>query len=790
MIDTKLAKFKEDALYISILFILPILYLKGVLFFTGNILGSPYTDIRGEAYAKLFGYRDLLNFSIPLWNPYAFGGMPFVASPGSAFFYPFNLICAFLPINYAINWDIALHLFLSEIFTYYFIRNYGVGRFGSMMAGIIYAFSAPQVMHIYAGHLIAMTSLPWTPLLFLFLDKFARSFDLKYGICLSFAIAFQLLAGYTQYLFYSMIAVSLYFLLIMMNIYLNGRVWAEIWKRSLFFTFFVFFGVLISAVQILPTLEIMKYSTRQSLSYEWVSTFSFPPGNFITFLIPDFFGNMINIPYWGKNNLWEMTAYTGILPLLLAIIAVFYARRRAVWFFAGLTILSGILAMGKYTPLLKILYYYVPGFNLFRGNSKFIFLTALSISVLAGFGIDVLLKGLNNIKRFRLSISGAGTFAAIALSAMYIHFDGSWFKQIVYKVVSPPDMYVDLTQFLQGGFEYGVMTSFRNGIAYSALLLISGMTVLLLYSYQKIEKRVVMFAVFGIVVFDLFTFGIRYMIAFDIRKTYMDSDVQSFLKKDKGPFRMLAPELNPNIGMPSGVETLNGYGNMMIMRYGEFINLSQGDPVDELDLFLSVTKVSKLVSLLNVKYIVLSSTSNLNDLLFEKIFDNGKYKIYRNINAFPRAFIVHEARIINGRDSIFRELASPEFNPAISAIVEEGVDGWINNPTAKSPLPKFTSYSSNKIAIDAFLTKPGFLVLGDVWYPGWKAFVDGKETKIYRTNYVMRGVVLPEGRHKVEFSYDPISFKIGALISLASIILAMVFLSWDWRRSEKSKGPV
>lgn len=777
-------KLKEDALAFVILLILPLLYLKGAIFFSDNILGSPFTDIKGEASAKLFAYKEVLNFSAPLWSPYTFGGMPFAAAPGAAIFYPFHLICAFLPIHYAINWNIALHLFLSELFTYYFLRHYGVNRFGSMTAGIIYAFSAPQIMHIYAGHLIAITSMPWTPLMLLSLDKLIHDGRLRNGMVLSIAIALQLMAGYTQYLFYSLIAISFYLLFTIINLYLIGRGLAEICKKGFLFAVFVSFGLILSAVQILPTLEMIQHSTRHNLSYQWVSIFSFPPENLITIILPDFFGDMINTPYWGKNYLWEMTAYVGILPLLLVFISLFYSKKKEVLFFAGLTILSIILAFGKHTPLLKLLYSYVPGFNLFRGNSKFIFLTSLSLAVLSGFGLDAFMKGVDNKNKTGLSVLGIGLFILTGLFVAYFTLDGIWFRQAINRVIYSQDIFNDPRPFMQNGFEHLAMISFRNSIVWASALLISGMTLLLLYSYGKIKEQVVAYAIIGLVVFDLFLFGMRYMKTFDLRETYLDRGPLSFLKRDKEPFRVIAPQLDPNIGISSEIETLGGYGNMEIKRYSEFINLSQGDPIDVPNLALEIKNVNKLTNLLNAKYVVLPSISKPVNPALRKVFDNGRISIYHNIDAAPRAFIVHETKVIKERNGIFRELISPGFNPITSAITEEELDRVLSSPSAKSPVPRFILYSPNRIAIDADLAAPGLLVLGDIWYPGWKAFVDGKDAKIYKTNYVMRGVAMPEGRHRVEFLYDPLSFKIGASISLMSLICAAGFLYWDRRRNE------
>lgn len=781
----KLIQLKTDILPLALLFILPIIYLSGALFSSSKVLGSPSTDLKSFFFTKIYSFNSIAELSIPFWNPYVFGGMPFMATIHPAIFYPFNIICAVLPIVFAINWSIAFHLFLSAAFTYYLLKYHGADRFGAATAGIVYAFSAPQIMHIYAGHLIVLAAMVWTPLMSLFLERFIKEGEGKYGIFLSLTVAIQLLAGYPQYLFYSLIMISLQCIVSLIWLRMDGINWSKIWPKGLAFAGFISLGLAMSAVQILPTAEMTKYSTRENLSYEWISIFSFPPENLLTLLIPDFFGDMLKTPYWGKNYLWEMTAYVGIMPLLLAMIAVFYVRRRVVWFFAGVAIVSIILAMGKYTPLLEFLYNYVPGFHLFRGNSKFIFITALSMAVLSGFGADALTKSTDGLKKaFKALIIGFGVVMAAGTLIIYTVCDEGWFRWAINRAVSSSDFYSNPAPFLLRGFESVAVGSFYDAILWAIGLIIAGTAVLLLYSYGKLKEKVLMATIIMIIVFDLFTFGMRYMVTFDSREVYWDKDVVNFLKQDKEPFRVIAPEMAINSGAASGIEILSGYDTIMVKRYSEIINFSQGASPDEPMLWLDIRSVNKLTDLLNAKYLILESGWPVNNPAFRTVFDDGRYRIYQNLNALPRAFVVHGYKIINGRDGIFKELESPGFNPALSAITEEEVDGLLNSPSAKSPTPSFISYSPNRITIEAYLTAPGLFVLGDIWYPGWKAFVDGKETKIYRTNYVMRGVALSEGRHRVEFRYDPLSFKIGGLISLTSLIFVTAFLIWDWRRRE------
>lgn len=782
-------KFRDDIIAIVIFLVLPVIYLSSALFSGSEVLGSQFTDMRSEFfYTRFFGFNIVSSFSVPLWNPYIFSGMPFIATLHPAIFYPLNLIFTILPITYATNWSIALHLFLSGVFTYFLLKYYGISRFGSMVAGIVYTFSAPQIMHIYAGHLNVLTAMVWTPLMFLFLDRLVRGDGLKYGAYLSVTIAMQLLAGQPQYLFYSMIALSLYLFSLLIRLRIDRTGWSNIWPKALAFAGFILLGLALSAIQILPTMEMTRYSTRESLSYEWVSLFSFPPENLVTFIVPDFFGNMLNTPYWGKNYLWEMSAYVGIVPLLLAAMAIFLVRNRVVCFFSGLAVVSVILAFGKYTHLLKLLYLYVPGFNLFRGNSKFIFLTAFSLAVLSGFGADAVIKGVEGLnRRFRLVIICFIISLSSGFLVMYANFDEAWFRGAVNDVIRSGDFYDNPTAFMQNGFKTVAAASFRSGMLWSMALLISGGALLLLYSYGKLKEKALMFALLLIIVLDLFTFGMRYMVTFNSREVSWDNEVVAFLKgTEREPFRVVFADNDINGGMASGIESLSGYDTIMVKRYSEFINLSQNDPPDKPILWVGIKSVNKLTDLLNAKYLILPLGSAFNNLSYREVFTNKNFRVLQNLDVLPRAFIVHASKVVKGRDSIFREMLSPDFKPATSAIIEEAPENWLNNPAVNSPTPKFIKYSPNTITIDAYLNAPGLLVLGDVYYPGWKAFVDGSEAKIYKTNYVMRGVTLPEGRHTVEFRYDPLSYKIGWIISLTSLFFAVGLLIRDWRRDEKA----
>jgi len=182
--------------------------------------------------------------------------------------------------------------------------------------------------------------------------------------------------------------------------------------------------------------------------------------------------------------------------------------------------------------------------------------------------------------------------------------------------------------------------------------------------------------------------------------------------------------------------------------------------------------------------------NNAYDHFFVGNFQSGEstvaydkeVSIVKNEDYFPRAFVVHRVRKISEPDKIFETLKSPDFNLRNEIIIENDLpESQLNSeevPAQDDSTVKMVDYHDEQIKMDVNMENPGFLVLLDQYYPGWKALVDGKETDIYPTDYVFRSVYLEKGSHKVEFIYDPLSYKIGKYITLGTIlvlILAYIF---------------
>lgn len=305
------------------------------------------------------------------------------------------------------------------------------------------------------------------------------------------------------------------------------------------------------------------------------------------------------------------------------------------------------------------------------------------------------------------------------------------------------------------------------------------------FSIEKLNNTALKMILIPLIFVELYLFGVNANPLVDESFYKASTEKISFLKNDPDLFRyMLTPDargeapetsadksefwlnvkdmLYPNIGMAYNLFDADGHETMRLKRYDDFQSRITGPS-------------SLLLDFLNVKYIL--SHKNITSPEYSLARD-GYVKIYRNNNYLPRVFLVSEAKYLP-ENEILDYVSSEKFNPQKEVIVEEKVDfQTVNELTNSSGMNVVTidSYQSNRLSLNLNLREPKWLVLSEVYYPGWKVLVDGKTEKVYRANYAFRTIPLIAGPHKVEFYYDPITFKIGAGVSLASFIIISIIL--------------
>ncbi len=755
------------------LYFLPRL-LQGNRQFLSSIDGDTWSQF---FYWRQFAFSELARGELPLWNPYNFSGQPFVGAMQSAIFYPLNWFFLIFDTPFAINLSIAIHCFGTSIFTYLFARYIGISAYGSVLSALTFTYSAPYFVHVYPGHLPHLAAM-WMPLMFLAMAAFLRHRRMRDAVWAGLCLAMELLAGYPQYPFYSALALSVYFVLHL--IFSKERTGLSVLCRG--YVVFLITAIAVAAIQLAPTWELVRHSARGAVSYEWISIFSLPPENLLTLLSPNVFGDIVNVPYWGKNNLWEMSVYLGIVPLALLVVALALNRTRQVVVFAVIGGLFLLLALGKHTPFLWLLYTFVPGFSLFRGVGKAAFVFAFAGSLLAGYGFETIRQLIEKADR-KLRIVAMSLIGMVLLIGIISFLSAaadpySW-SLSVKSYVATEEHFDALTlneQFFTAAWRLFWADFWK--LCFIALFLAA-----LCWFGPKVFRRSPNFVLLTILLLaagDLWHFGSRFLVSFDPRILSMDPELKAFLKKENEPFRIatpLAPQRNHllNIGMLEGVENAGGYDAIVIKSYNEFINLTQGLPVDQPNLLMGINRISSLLNLLNVKYYVVEPSIDVTLPNFDVAFQNNRSKGYRSLNVLPRSFIVPEARVATGIDATFRQMTDAGFDPWSVVILDESVSGLPRNSQSRSPVPKILEYAPKHVVIEAEAVAPGMLVLADSYYPGWRAFIDGRETKVYRANHMMRAVFLPSGRHRVEFRYEPLLFTVGVAITVTALVLLLGF---------------
>lgn len=357
----------------------------------------------------------MLGGSLPLWNPYIFGGMPLLATAQGGLLFPPNwFYLAFAP-QAATNLMVVSSYVVAALGAYLYARRAGASIPGAVVTSLAWQWGGFLVGQI--GHVNVVQTAACLPWVLWALDGYALTGRRKWGVALAALVALQTFAGHQQTLAYSLILTSAY---AAAGAFAQTR---ETRARYLWTLLFVAAGVLVAAVQILPTFELLRNSPRSDAAYDFFTSFSLEPGMLWTFLAPYVAGGgdgrVFRAPYVGPPYYGEMAGYVGAVGLMLAVCALVFKRDARTKFWAAAALVCLLLALGRYAPLgLYKLIYHVPVLNLFRVPARHLMEAEFALAVLAGRGLTALasVRGARGTLG-RAAAIGAGllllTFAAV-----------------------------------------------------------------------------------------------------------------------------------------------------------------------------------------------------------------------------------------------------------------------------------------------------------------------------------------------------------------------------------------
>jgi tetratricopeptide (TPR) repeat protein len=760
---------------LGLLAALTLMMFADVLFTAAPIvLSNRANDLFSEySHWRAFGFSELKRGNLALWNPCLFCGAPFFGGAQAALLYPLNALFLFLPLPQAINWSIALHVFLAGAFTYAWAARRRLRPPSCFLSAVIYMFAGANFLHVYSGYLSFLCGLVWAPLLFLAIDGLLETPSLGWSLLGMFAVAMQVLAGNPQSLFYTAVAAAIYCALCVFQVRARR-------PFLLGLAGILLGGAALSAIQLFAGYQEWGEMLRSSgVPFQFAAMFSFPPENFLTLLAPHLFGDIKTVSYWGRCYLWEMSLFISVTGLILGTVGALWGDARARRFSVVMVALMLVLALGAYTPLFSLLYAWVPGFNKFRGNSKFIFLATLFLALLAGLGFDALVRGRRLPQPFLgamavitlLLLGGAVTAWPWGPSGPTVRL---W-QSILLAVESTGESYLPAYAYHSPAFAFGAVRLAAQG------LFIAGGTIalvtLLLWCLRR--WRAALGLLLALAVVELFVFARLSVDHFGLEEA-VDPAIKGFLEQHPGDYRIANLEY-PNTALSLRAQDVWGYEPGVVLRYAQLLAVARGLRPDEADFLPGVDDVFSpehpLLTQLRCRF------------LFTR--QAGHLAIYERTNYLPHLLLVQRCRVLRDQGQIFSALTNSAFNPAQEVILETPPDP-LPVVTSDAGTVRLTDSSTDYLNIQADLRSPAILLIPDVYAKGWRARgLPGSSQSRYRVqpgNWCFRAIPLAAGHHRLCVEYAPLGFRLGRWVSLASLPVFLILVALTLFRFVRREG--
>jgi hypothetical protein len=701
---------------------------------------------------RYFGFHELGSGNLALWNPHTAAGAPFFGNMQSALLYPLNFLYLLLPLVPAINWTIALHVFLGGVFTFYWTRHRGLHSLTCFLAALMFMFCGPHFLQIKVGHLPNLATLIWAPLLFLAIDKMVDRPALGPALLGMFAVAMAVLAGHPQYVFYLGVAAGIYSLL---NLWQAPRRWPTLLGLAAI----AFGGVALSAVQLFTALQEGRESIRSlGISYDFAATFSFPPESLLTLLAPWFFSGVGKTPYWGRWYITEVSIFVSVIGLLLAIYGMTHGRPAARRFSITLLLVTLLLALGCYTPLFHFLYSYVPGFNLFRGMDKFIWLAALFLSMLAAIGMDQILRNRKVPTWFIFGVCGLGLVLCLLAT---LPSQLNWWAGLLQSAARNSFNFLPPSTPQDPAFISATSTQAVVSLLQGAFTLFVGAG---LFAFARKRRNLACGAMLLLAIYELISFAGASLGSFRPTPPYSPG-VLKLLADHPGDYRI--QHFNPNAAMSTGALDIVGDDPSGLLRYKRFQDFIEGLGLDA----STVAGGAKSYDL-----------EALRMVRFRYGFSPDETKIWTFADDLPQLSLVDHFIVMTNYHEILPALTNANFDLHHQVILESQPDPD-PQPSATNGTVRLLASSTDFLEVQADVAAPCLLFITDAYSSGWRAFGlpgdSGQRYQIMPANYCLRAIPLQAGHHLIRLEYSPLGYRIGKVVSLISLAFFLILTGWS-----------
>jgi hypothetical protein len=774
---------RRPALHLDVLALGLLAFLAGGFFWrvlteSGIMMPQGGGDVASLYYPTyLYAASQIKEGILPLWNPHLFAGMPFAADIQSSLFYPINwVLYLFVDVNYgSLEWLLIFHYWLASAFMYLFLRDLNLSRTSSLAGGIAFAFCGFMTAHL--GHLPMILVAAWLPLCLLCLRRAHLTLGFggwAWSIGAGLSMAISLFAGHAQIFSYTLIAVALLWLVLLFEHKPFTPASAWLWIAKGFVAVLVLFGL--GAMQLLPSIELSNQSVRSAISYEEASAYSAQPITLLNLLLPRVYGG--NPASYSPGD-WQSTenwGYCGVITLALAAAAVLFRRNKMLTFFGILLVLSLLIMLGDLTIVGAWIYGFLPGFSSLRSTGRALFLFGFSLAGLAAFGLDGLLAFLhshNPSNRSAVRWYLVGLSAAVAVVALFVM-----------------PLFFSQTLQLNGSLTSRLPQAINDlGVLMLWLGLLAGISWAAWRA--RLNPRVAGALIVALLVLDIFSPNSL----FNPTTDNLLSGFQQFtartvtykLTRDKTtniPFRVDSDANAQDQWQPSTAllvssedpttqmyDTGGAFNPLKLRRYDYLWGVAK----DNFD--------SPLYDLAGARMRVVSSSTVLtNTQKWQPSDIYPAFRLYQDLNAMPRVFLVHDARVETDGFTTVNSLRNFSVDPRHTVLLESGTSASSSLPgTAEASTSGEAvvakEYGSQNIVLDVTATSPGWVVLSDAWYPGWEATIDGRSAPVEVADHAFRAVHVDAGQSTLIMQFRPATWAWGSLISLLTFLAVLVSLA-------------
>ncbi|MDP4278585.1 MAG: YfhO family protein [Bacteroidota bacterium] len=741
-----------------------------------------------------------------LWTGSMFGGMPtYQISPSYKTFSLMNIRRIFeggLPAP-------ASYLFLYMIGFFILMCALKVNPWLGMIGGIMFAFSSYFLIIITAGHIWKVWALGLIPPTFAGVIWAYRGNYIKGAAVYALFFTLQLLANHLQMTYYFFVFIGLPYLIYILIDTIRKKGILRFSKATGALLLGTIVAVGVNFTSLYYTAQYSKETIRgkseltanpenksksEGLDKSYATDWSYGVAETFSLLIPDVKGGgnapigdkqdvLKNVDpqfkstvansdrYWGDQPFTSGPVYVGAFVLFLFIFGLFIVEGGFKWALLASTVLSVLLAWGKnFMPLTNFFLDYFPLYSKFRAVSSILVIAEICIPILAVLALVELIKKPQLVKeKINAFWISAGLTGGLAL--LFWLFPGLFFNFFSLKEMDQFNQMLQQNPGAKGqldlymaGLESARVAILKADAIRSVIIIVLGLFAVWMYQAKKMGKGLFLSFVCVLVLADMWSVDKRYLNDSnfvrkqDTRIPFEPTAADKQIMQDKTlGYRVLNLTVSPFQDASTSYyhRSVGGYHAAKLRRYQDII-----------DRYFATSINMPVLDMLNARYVIVPD-------------QNKQPVVQQNPGALGAAWFVGGFRVVNNADEEITAIGT--MNPANELVVDKRFESqlagkkFVKDTTSTI---KLISYAPNKLSYQTNTTKEQLAVFSEIYYAdGWQATIDGKEVPHFRANYILRAMVVPAGKHTIEFRFEPKSFYRSETISVIAAVVLFLLIA-------------